>query len=86
MVSVVVVGKTGVEFASVLEYLEGKVEILLASDHRGEALGVEPLGPGLDRRRDGVRLGECLAGIDGGERPETDSGDHAVAVVRLAPP
>lgn len=33
MVGVVIVGKVGVEFASVVEDLEGKVEILLAGDH-----------------------------------------------------
>jgi hypothetical protein len=84
VVGVVIVGKTVVEFASVVEDLDGKVEILLASDHGDEALGVEPLGPGLDRRRDGVGLGNSLVGIDGGERTETDGGEHEVAVVRLA--
>lgn len=33
VVCVVIVGKVGVEFAGVVEDLEGKVEILLAGDH-----------------------------------------------------
>lgn len=44
------------KFGGVVENLKGEVEILLANDHGDEALGIETLRPGLDRRRDGVGL------------------------------
>lgn len=53
-----IVGKIGVEFASVVEYLEGKVEVevLLAIDHRNHAFGEKAFGPGFDWESDGVRF------------------------------
>lgn len=37
VVSVIIVVKIGVIFTGVLEYLEGKVEVLLAGDNRDKA-------------------------------------------------
>lgn len=68
MIGIVVVGKSGMKFAGVVEYLKGKVEILLANDHSDEALGIETLRPGLDRRRDGVGLKRRINGDDGTKR------------------
>lgn len=48
MVSVVIMGKVGVEFSGEVEYLEGKIEILLTEDHGDKAFRVETLGPGFD--------------------------------------
>lgn len=48
VVGVVIVGKVGVEFSGVVEYLEGKIEILLTEDHGDKAFWVEALGPGFD--------------------------------------
>lgn len=62
VVGIVVMGKPRVVFACVVEYLEGEVEVLLSSDHRYEAFGVEALGPGFDWRCDGV--GFEKSGID----------------------
>lgn len=82
MVGIVIVGKSGVEFAGVVEDLEGKVEILLAGYHGDEAFGKEAVGPGFDWGSDGVGLEVWgLGGVDGGECAEMDGGDlHKVAV------
>ncbi|KAK8630906.1 hypothetical protein V6N13_079677 [Hibiscus sabdariffa] len=59
--------KVGVEFASVKEDLEGKIEVLLAVDHGDEAFGMEALGPGFNRGCDGVVLEEWGGRIYGGK-------------------
>lgn len=71
-VGVVIMEKAGVEFAGVEEYLESKIEVLLAVDHGNEAFWVEAFGPGFNWGRDGVVLEEWGGGIyvgkvDGGE-------------------
>ena len=75
VVGVVILGKIGVEFSGVEEYLEGKIEVLLTVDHGNEAFWVEALGPGFNWGRDCVVLEEWGGGIhggkvDGGEVPE----------------
>lgn len=70
VVGVVIMGKSGVVFAGVVENLEGEVEFGFASDEGDEALRVEALGPVFDRRGDGEGLEE----IDGGGG-EGDGGD-----------
>lgn len=64
MISIVIMGKSGMIFAGVVEDLKGEVEILLANDHSNEALGIETLRPGLDRRRNGVGLNRRINGED----------------------
>ncbi|KAI3778396.1 hypothetical protein L2E82_07658 [Cichorium intybus] len=51
-----------------VEALEGKVEVLLASDDGNKAFGVEFLGPGFDWRSNGVRFEEVGFGFDSGEK------------------
>lgn len=53
VVSVIIMGKSGVEFSGIEEDLKCKIEILLAGDHGDKALGVEAPGPGFDWRRQG---------------------------------
>lgn len=72
VVGVVIMGKSGVVFAGVVENLEGEVEFGFASDEGDEALWVEALGPVFDRRGDGAGLEEIDGGGGGGE---ADGGD-----------
>lgn len=67
VVGVVIVVKVWVEFSSIEEYLEGKIEVLLTGDHGDEAFRVEALGPGFDWGCDGVVLEEWGRGIYVGE-------------------
>jgi hypothetical protein len=79
VVGVVIVGKTRVEFSGVVEDLEGKVEILLASDHGDQALRVETLRPGFDWWCYCVGF-EDEVWIHGGESTEADGGDRQLRV------
>lgn len=72
MISIVVVGKSGVKFAGVVEDLKGEVEILLASDHSDEALGKQTLRPRFDGRSDGVGLKRSF---DGEDETKRDNGN-----------
>lgn len=74
VVGVVIMGKSGVVFAGVVENLEGEVEFGFASDEGDEALWEEALGPVFDRRGDGVGLEE-IDGGGGGGGGEGDGGD-----------
>ena len=48
MVGAIIMRETRVEVACIMEDLEGKIRVLLASDHGNKALWVEVMGPGLD--------------------------------------
>lgn len=75
LVGLEVVGEIGVEVPGVVKDLEGEVEVLLAAEHGGEALGGEADWPGLDGWGDGVGFEEVLFGMDGGERRVGWGGD-----------
>ena len=45
VVGVVILGEVKMEFASVKEYLEDKIEVLLVVHHGNEAFWVKALGP-----------------------------------------
>lgn len=64
----IVVGEFGVELSCVVEDLEGKVEVMLAVEHGGEALWSEACGPGLVGKGDNVGFEEVIFGTDCGER------------------
>lgn len=67
-ISVVVVGEIGVEFASIMEDLEGEVKVLLAGDDGDEAFVGQVLRPWFDRRCDFVRFGEGRKRVVGCKR------------------
>lgn len=89
-IGVVVVGEARVVFASMIEDLEGEVEVLLAGDHGDQALRVEALRPGPDgwSHRVGVEIeggGQRMDGQDGtGDGGATAAG-LAVAGARASP-
>ena len=57
-VGFVIVGKSGVEFVSMIENLEDEVEVLWATDHWNDPFGRETLGLGFDRGSDNVGFKE----------------------------
>lgn len=67
VVSVIIMGKTRVEFAGMLEDLKGKIKVLLVRDHEHETFREEMLGPGFDWGSDSVGFKELLFGVNCGE-------------------